>query len=175
MAKTVVFNCGNLNANGVCHAICGSWIRKNKLATRHGAPEGVTDVNDIGTAGFLGMIWDAPPTFEGIDRINLLGLPIKDPYEYSPAGIGNISLQTIARELTLGWNRYSMLSVWGAGGEGHSMATRLVQGHIQFLDPNFSCWEYDRSSELYGDVAAHIGQYYPDLLNSTVRVAQYWA
>jgi hypothetical protein len=170
MAQTEIFNCGNLNAGGICRAIAGQWIRKSKYA----GGQGVTDVADLGTGAYLKLIWDAADDNDAINKNNLLGDPVDKPFRYQPKGVGNINASIVARQLTLKWSRFFIFAIRGVG--GHAMATRLSAGnpnHIQFLDPNFACWEFGTSNELYLYLIQHIKNYYADLLNKEIEVYAY--
>ena len=170
MAPREIFNCGNLNTQGICRAISGQWIRKSKYA----GGGGITDVSDLGTEEYLKLIWDAADDNDAINKNNLLGTSVDEPFKYSPKGVGCINPSVVARQLTLKWNRFFIFGIRGHG--GHAMATRLSAGrpnHIQFLDPNFSCWEFDTSNELYLYLIQHIRTHYSDLLNKEVEVYSY--
>jgi len=171
VARTEIFNCGNLNALGICRAIAGQWIRKSKYA----GGAGITDVSDLGTAEYLKLVWDAADDNEAINKNNLLGNPADDPFRYKPTGVGNIPPSVVARQLTLKWNRFFIFGIRGAGG-GHAMATRLTAGkpnYVQFLDPNFACWGFGSSAELYQYVMLHIRTHYADLLNKEIEIYSY--
>ena len=164
-----IFNCGDLNTEGICRAISGQWIRKSKYAD--GA--GIMDVADLGTPDYLKLIWDAADDNNAINKNNLLGNPV-EKFRYHPKGVGNINPSVVARQLTLKWNRFYIFGIRGVG--GHAMATRLSAGrpsHIQFLDPNFSCWAFDSSNELYQYLILHIRNNYSDLLNKEIEIYSY--
>lgn len=162
-----IFKFNKLNTLGICHAIAGQWIRKSKI--RGGT--GVTDVSELGTQEYLKLVWDNAEDAYGINKNNLLGKPI-EIFSFKPDRKGTGDPEIVARQLTLKWNRYFLLSVYGRK-SAHSMASRLSTGTtncVQFIDPNYSCWSFDTSVELFEFIPLHIKKHYPNLLSREFRV-----
>lgn len=53
------------------------------------------------------------------------------------------------------------------------MATKLVAGDLEFLDPNFCCWRFGKSQDLFRFITEHIEEHYPDLLSWMAEVYRY--
>ena len=160
-----VFDCGSLNRNGICQSICAQWIRKSKASNR-----AITDIDELGQEHFLRQIWGAAPTNQGINALHLLGQP-ESRYMFTISA-GTFDTSIVARELTRGWNRYFLFGVDGTRG-GHAMATKLMAGDIEFLDPNFACLRFGNSRQLYEFISTHIEAHYPNLLSRRAEVLRY--
>jgi hypothetical protein len=156
---TVIFDFGDFNSEGICEAICGQWIKKSRMNVRYGKDaRGVRSLDELGTQAFLQRIWDEADDNEHISRNNLLGKPFKtNKLEVHGFG-GTLNPESVARELTMGYNRYILLGMNFYNGEGHALASKrmLTPDGLQFLDPNASCWAYDSSFEMYNHIRNHI-------------------
>lgn len=156
---TVIFDFGNFNSEGVCEAICGQWIKKSKMSVRYGQDaRGVRSLDELGTKGFLQLIWNEADDDEHICRNNLLGKPFKTKKLQVKGFGGTLNPEAVARELTMGYNRYILLEMTFYNGEGHALASKRMRtaDGLQFLDPNDSCWAYDTSFEMYNHIKDHI-------------------
>lgn len=152
-----VFDCGNWNSEGVCHATCGRWIYTCK---KKGAE--VTDMSELGNRGFLKMVWDAADDNDHIDRNNLLNLVGKAETgankSFSPVWMATQLTMSPGPAIMVAWDN----SLKKAGGgikkemEGHSMATMKIGRKLQFLDPNTFCVEFDNFLEFYDFLPGYI-------------------
>ncbi|MDH3325088.1 MAG: C58 family peptidase [Gammaproteobacteria bacterium] len=146
-----VFSCGDINTDGICRSICARWLY---TGTKKGGS--VTDIDELGTKEFIKLLWDAADSDESIDKNNLLKQVSIDETEAAKA----FSPNWMATQLTKGGGK-AILTAWDDSlkkngindirkvMEGHSMATNKVEGKLQFLDPNTSCWEFNNSLEFY--------------------------
>jgi hypothetical protein len=167
MPEHEVFSCGNLNSRGICRSICGAWVRKSRLYGN------VASIDELGSAGGLGLLWNDPDSDRGIDRNNLLGAPTVHTRETV-----NLAPYHAAYLVSVNYGYYYLLAIWGRNGgrlSGHSMAIRLTPGNIQFLDPNESCWSYDTRRELHAKITNHITTNYSHLINNCIDVSQFLA
>jgi len=164
-ARMIVFDCGSLNTHGICRSIAAQWIRKSKAAA-----QSITDVSDLGQEQFLRAIWNDAPGNDDINLLHLLGQP-ETTFSFAIQG-GNFDPEVIARELTNSWNRFSLFAVRGGQG-GHAMASKLMPGDIEFLDPNYCCWRFANSRLMYDFIAEHVQSHYPDLLSQQAEVYRY--
>lgn len=160
-----VFNCGDINTDGICRSVCARWLY---TCTKKGGS--VTDVDELGTRQFIKLLWDAAGSDPEIDKNNLLNevsrAATKAGQPFQPSWM--------ATQLTMG-NGKAIMTAWdnslkGGGGaiakvrSGHSMATNRINGKIQFLDPNTSCWEFNNSVEFYNYLPGYISQHYAELV-----------
>ena len=53
------------------------------------------------------------------------------------------------------------------------MASKLMPGDIEFLDPNYCCWRFANSKLMYDFIAEHVQAHYPDLLSQQAEVYRY--
>ena len=170
---TTVFDFGDFNSQGVCHAICGQWIKKSRAIVRWGGGGGVTSLSELGDKMFLKRVWDEADDTKHINRNNLLGHPLKT-VNISASG-GTLNTMVAARELTLGYNQYYLLIIDFADSSRHALAAKRMRmpGGLQFLDPNDSCWQYDNSFEMYEHIRDHIADNYGDLSITESEISTY--
>lgn len=157
-----LFDCPDgFNAEGVCHASAGIWLRYSR--TRAGTG-GVKAASDLGQPAFFKLLWDDPPDAAGIDRVNLLGKSCSEVNKPGPFTGNNISSDLLSNS-----GNYRLISFWGKK-EAHTVAAITKQKNLQFFDPNFSCWTFETDKELREFVESHINDNYPDLLSKKYRI-----
>lgn len=152
-----VFDCGDWNTEGVCHAICGRWIY---ICKKKGAE--VTDLAELGSKSYLKLIWDAADDADHIDKNNLLLLTGKEETaenrSFSPDWMATKLTMSPGPAIMVAWDN----SLAKRGGkiskelEGHSMATMKIGRKLQFLDPNTFCVEFDNYLEFFDFLPGYI-------------------
>ena len=171
-----VFNCGDINTDGICRSVCARWLY---TCTKKGGA--VTDISELGEKSFIKMLWDAAISDEHIDKNNLL---MQSSYATTKIGTPFNAIW-MATELTKG-SAKAIITAWDnslqrSGGaltkimEGHSMATNKIDGKLQFLDPNTSCWEFTNSLEFFEFLPGYIssGTGGPDGFNGYPELTRY--
>jgi hypothetical protein len=152
-----VFNCGDINTDGICRSVCARWLY---TCTKKGGS--VTDISELGEKSFMKMLWDAALSDQHIDKNNLL----QERSRATTSAGSPFSPSWMATQLTMGSGK-AILTAWDnslqrAGGavtkikSGHSMATNKINGKLQFLDPNTSCWEFANSLEFFDFLPSYI-------------------
>lgn len=139
-----IFQTGNLNVAGICHAISCQWINQSRRLNN------VTTLQQLGSPAAMFMNWQLPNNWQGINAN--YHLPSNNVVTQPQLGG-----QWLAEQCTR-INGYALIVLWGGGinvaagahaVSGHTVAVRKQAGGVQYFDPNIGSFQFASSLELY--------------------------
>jgi hypothetical protein len=173
MARTTIFEAGDMNAKGICRALVCDWITKGQAGVDVKSKYDFDSTWENQRKWILG---DSIAPNVGIDQV--YGLVAANTVQNNNPPIDT---DWIAAGLTRGTG-YFMFAVRGKmlniqtrryDNSGHAMGTRKGLGAFQFFDPNLGLIEFGSTLEFYDYLPGYVATYYPSLLSRQAEVQRF--